>query len=233
MTADLFKKLQEPFPLEAHKWRIGQTSRDGTKALALCYIDARDVQNRLDDVVGPENWQTEIIETAHGRVLCKLSIRVDGEWVSKMDGAGDTGYEGEKGAISDALKRAAVQWGIGRYLYDLPSPWVSIQNKRIVDAERKRLMNMLAQHLGLSPSASTSQHHVPAQDHEALFNMAVEAMNKATDEASLKQAWKHIYKSVLPYVPEDMKAQLVSFKDKRKIDLGIEGQHEPHPIEAG
>jgi hypothetical protein len=45
-------------------------------------------------------------------------------WVRKSDGAGETQVEGEKGAISDALKRAAVKWGIGRYLYDLDSPWV-------------------------------------------------------------------------------------------------------------
>ncbi len=53
-------------------------------------------------------------------MICYLSIRCDGEWVTKSDGAGDTNIEAEKGGISDALKRAAQKFGIGRYLYYLP-----------------------------------------------------------------------------------------------------------------
>jgi hypothetical protein len=75
---------------------------------------------RLDDVVGMENWQCHY-EDLGGRVICRLSIRVDGEWITKCDGAGDTKIEGEKGGISDALKRAAVLFGVGRYLYYLPA----------------------------------------------------------------------------------------------------------------
>ena len=96
---------------------------DGGAALALAYLDARDVMDRLDSAVGPANWRDSYEETSKGRLLCTLSIRVDGEWISKADGAGNTDVEGEKGAISDALKRAAVKWGIGRYLYDLGNVW--------------------------------------------------------------------------------------------------------------
>ena len=92
--------------------------------MALAYLDARDVMDRLDDACGPSNWQSRYNETPKGRVLCELGIRFDGEWVWKSDGAGDTAVEGEKGGISDALKRAAVHWGIGRYLYRLESVWV-------------------------------------------------------------------------------------------------------------
>jgi hypothetical protein len=39
------------------------------------------------------------------------------------------------------LKRAAVRWGVGRYLYEMKSPWVAIEAARqvsfIPDAERK------------------------------------------------------------------------------------------------
>jgi len=38
-------------------------------------------------------------------------------WVTKSDGADDSSIESAKGGISDSLKRAAVQYGIGRYLY--------------------------------------------------------------------------------------------------------------------
>jgi hypothetical protein len=118
-----FEALSEEFPHSAISWRAQSVTKDGTKALALAYIDARDVMDRLDQVCGPENWQDRY--EFHGpRTICYLSLRVDGEWITKADGAGDSDVEAEKGAISDALKRSAVKWGIGRYLYHIVSPWV-------------------------------------------------------------------------------------------------------------
>lgn len=119
----MFDQLSAPFPPEAIHWRAQTVTRDGDKALALAYIDARDVQDRLDAVCGPANWKDSYVETTKGRTICTLEIRVDGEWIGKSDGAGDTDVEGEKGSISDALKRAGVKWGIGRYLYDLGNVW--------------------------------------------------------------------------------------------------------------
>ena len=122
--------LSTPFPRQDVHWRVqGKPfNRDGKfSAMALAYIDARDVMDRLDAVCGPENWQSEFSETAKGRVICRLGIKMEEEWVWKADGAGDTDVEGEKGGISDALKRAAVSWGIGRYLYRLDSPWVACE----------------------------------------------------------------------------------------------------------
>lgn len=84
--------------------------------------------DRLDDVVGPGNWEDSFVETAKGRTICTLKIRVDGEWISKSDGAGDTDVEGEKGSLSDSLKRAAVKWGIGRYLYNLKDVWAPCES---------------------------------------------------------------------------------------------------------
>ena len=107
-------------------------TKDGKKGSALAYIDARDVMKRLDDIVGFENWSDEYYETKTGRLLCTLSIKIGDGWVSKSDGAGDTNIEGAKGGISDAFKRAAVKWGIGRYLYYLPVKWVAVENRRIV-----------------------------------------------------------------------------------------------------
>jgi len=72
--------------------------------------------DRLDEAVGIDGWSSHLLEV-QGRVTCELAIRFGERWITKTDGAGDTGIEGEKGAISDALKRSAVLWGIGRYLY--------------------------------------------------------------------------------------------------------------------
>ena len=105
--------LKRPFPIKEVQ------SRPGKGSTLLHYIDARSVMKRLDDVVGVANWQTKIIETRSGtRVLCELSVRIDGEWITKTDGSGDTDFEAEKGAISRALCRAATHFGVGRYLYN-------------------------------------------------------------------------------------------------------------------
>lgn len=128
--------LAEPFPPEDIHWRVGSTNKRAfengnatkRKGLPLAYIDARNVMNRLDEVVGPENWRDSYHETAK-RLLCKIEIRLDtGEWIGKTDGAGDTDMEGQKGGISDSFKRAAVKWGIGRYLYDTKTPWIELND---------------------------------------------------------------------------------------------------------
>jgi len=134
--------LKRPFPREQVHFRAGATNakRNGgkaTKAIALAYIDARDVMDRLDEVVGSEHWKDSYKETARGRVICTLSINYPGiGWISKSDGAGDTGTEGEKGAISDAFKRAAVKHGIGRYLYAFPNEWYDYDGYRFPEGTR-------------------------------------------------------------------------------------------------
>lgn len=115
--------LASEFPHEAISWRAQSVTKDGTKAMALAYIDARDVMRRLDDVCGPAGWQCRYPH-AGSKTICEVGIKIGDEWVWKANGAGDTDIEAEKGAISDAFKRAAVLWGIGRYLYDMPAPWV-------------------------------------------------------------------------------------------------------------
>jgi hypothetical protein len=121
----IFTQLAAPFPV-VH-WRAQSLNREGTSAMALAYIDARDVMARLDEAVGPENWRDSYTETPKGRLICTLELRINGEWVGKSDGAGDTDVEGDKGAISDALKRTAVKWGIGRYLYSFGDIWADCE----------------------------------------------------------------------------------------------------------
>ena len=122
----MFDRLAQPFDPSVVRWRAGSSNKDRTRALALAYVSARDVMDRLDAVVGPENWYDEY-RFEGARTICTLALRVgqEGSFIRKEDGAGDTSFEGEKGGISDAFKRAAVKWGIGRYLYGVDSPWVA------------------------------------------------------------------------------------------------------------
>jgi hypothetical protein len=108
-------ELKDPFPLETVKYRQGPQGKQ------LAYIDARDVADRLDEVVGQASWQNRYI-CVNGVTVCEIGIKTDGEWTWKSDGAPETTIEAEKGALSDAFKRAGVKWGIARYLYDEAPP---------------------------------------------------------------------------------------------------------------
>jgi hypothetical protein len=128
---DIIERLSAPFHASVISWRVGSTNGDKTKGMALAYIDARDAQDRLNEVCGPFGWQCRHEVSQDKRVTCHVGIRDpdSGEWVWKSDGAGETDYEGEKGSYSDSFKRACVKWGIGRYLYDCESPWVAIEQR--------------------------------------------------------------------------------------------------------
>lgn len=120
---EIISALSEPLPVESLHFRVGATNKDKNKAIALAYIDARDAMKRLDSVVGAHNWQRRYPWSDGQRLYCEVGIRLDGEWVWKGDGAGETQVEAEKGAFSDAFKRACVNWGIAQYLYSCPNTW--------------------------------------------------------------------------------------------------------------
>lgn len=123
--SELLNKLKRPFPAKAISWRVGATNAEKTQGIALAYIDARDVMHRLDEVFGMD-WQCRYSH-ADKKTICEIGVKVDGEWAWRSNGAGDSDVEAEKGAISDAFKRAAVMFGVGRYLYSLPNAWVPIK----------------------------------------------------------------------------------------------------------
>jgi Rad52/22 family double-strand break repair protein len=99
----------------------------GNRALALAYVDVRAIMDRLDNVLGVENWQDEYQLLPDNSVMCRLRLRIGKKWITKMDVGGPSeqpdGGDRLKAAFSDALKRAAVKFGIGRYLYRLPQQW--------------------------------------------------------------------------------------------------------------
>ena len=123
---DIKHQLERPFPANKIHWRVGATNKDKTKGIALAYIDARDVMRRLDDVMSGA-WQNRYPLADNGLLICEIGLLLGDEWVWRANGAGDTQVEAEKGKASDAFKRAAVMWGIGRYLYSLPNTWVGLQ----------------------------------------------------------------------------------------------------------
>lgn len=118
----IWERLSMPFPPSCVEWRAQNVAGDGKRAMALAYIDARSVMARLDEVVGPQNWQDRY-RYEGDRTFCELMLRIDGEWLTKSDTSEDSNFEAAKGGASGAFKRAAVKWGIGRYLYDVDAIW--------------------------------------------------------------------------------------------------------------
>lgn len=126
-------KLDEPFAQEDVEWRVQQCgiASSGPWAMVLCYVTNRAIMKRLDDVCGKAGWRNEYRDIPNnGGVECGISIKVDGEWITKWDAAENTQVEAVKGGRSGAMKRAAVQWGIGRYLYQLEERFAVCSTER-------------------------------------------------------------------------------------------------------
>ena len=127
--SDLLKKLREPFRKEELEFRVGATNNDKSMGLALAYVQARAIQNRLDELFGVDGWTVSYKEISAG-FICSLSIKINDRWVTKEDGAGMTEYESVKGGISNAFKRVASSgFGIGRYLYNAKKNWYPIRQQ--------------------------------------------------------------------------------------------------------
>ena len=125
--------LDAPFPAEDIEWRIQQTGKSGEKiwAKVLAYVTNRAIMKRLDEVCGKAGWRNEYRDIPNnGGVECGISIKVEGEWITKWDAAENTQVEAVKGGRSGAMKRAAVQWGIGRYLYNLEEGFATVSTQR-------------------------------------------------------------------------------------------------------
>lgn len=143
---ELRQVLSAPFANEDIDWRVSVTTRDKDKGLAVPYVTNRAIQNRLDGTVGIDGWQNQFVPWKEGKAqLCGISIYFDQQkqWLTKWDGADDSDFESVKGGLSDSMKRAAVEWGIGRYLYGMTQIWVRIEQRgksyAIIDDERPRL----------------------------------------------------------------------------------------------
>ncbi|SMB93597.1 single-stranded DNA-binding protein DdrA [Deinococcus hopiensis] len=121
--SDVQKRLQAPFPAHLVGWKPQAFNKERTRALLLAYVDARAVQDRLDAIC-PDGWTFEI-EVISGTTTPTVKGRLTVLGVTREDigEAGEGDYGTLKAASSDALKRCAVQFGIGRYLYDLPKQW--------------------------------------------------------------------------------------------------------------
>lgn len=141
------KELRRRLPFQ---WKVqtvfeGQGDKNG-QAYCVAYIDARDAQNLLDEVCGPDRWSSKF-EGLGAMVFCAIGIKTESnEWVWKSDVGTKGDIEAEKSQASDAFKRAGVQWGIGRFLYDMPIEKVAWKGPKkggyLVDEKGARIYDL-------------------------------------------------------------------------------------------
>jgi hypothetical protein len=131
---EMFASLKKAFPSSSIEWRLGTMNNDKSRGRALPYLTFQAVADRLDEVVGEENWKAEYVAGPAGGVVCKLALRINGEWIVKENGAGNTEMEGIKGGLTDAFKRAATMWGVGRYLHAYNALWVEVDSQKTFQA---------------------------------------------------------------------------------------------------
>jgi hypothetical protein len=143
-------QLAAPFDPADVDWKPAGKTNPGARVSLVAFVDARVIQNRLDDVVGVGGWSfdwTPVVVEGGEIKVAKGTLTMYG--VSKSDVGTASNWEASKGAVSDALKRAAVMFSCGRYLYSLPAATVTLDAQGHVPEEtlaqiRKRLAARIA-----------------------------------------------------------------------------------------
>jgi hypothetical protein len=205
--------LQKVIPC---KWRVQSYSKKKAVAQCVGYVDARQVANLLDEEVGAGNWQVDY-KTINGLLFAGIGIKIDTEWVWKWDTGSETEVEKDKGHVSDAFKRAGVQWGIGRFLYDLKIEFVEaneikgIDNRPYpIDSKGKRIWD-LTKHInkGIKPPKPKEEVMIGS---EVFYNIIKQVPNMSFDELIKKAKSKYI-------IPEDVEIAVSNAYDNNGEEL--------------
>jgi hypothetical protein len=222
--------LAEPFDPRELKVRPAATDRkqEAGNALAVVYIDARVVQERLDAVLGVTGWQDEYQPLPDGTVLCRLRCKIGGEWVTKADVGGQSkqpdGGNRVKAAFSDALKRAAVKFGVGRYIYRLGGQWLPWDGKKFTATPRLpqwALPKAAPKQLpAAEPSARPAASKPAPPDRAKVADVLCKAIGAAATAADLGALWKNLpMPAGFLKVNDAHTAAVRAAKDRRKAEL--------------
>lgn len=238
----LLENLRKEIP---YQWRVQSRNKDKTKAICSAYIDARDVMNTLDKYC-EHGWQTDVKELA-GFIFYGIGINIaletkgpNGSYVYDTetlwrwdtgarieDNEKDNMYEqAGKSAASDALKRAAVQWGVGRFLYDLPTVTLPCdQYGNVVDDKGARVWD-LTKHINdrnkgktASVSVATKSSAISVSTTEtkpAPKVIATEVTNEIEEKPALTP---EKLDAMLNFIKEGKIEQVQQAMDKYKLNL--------------
>tara|TARA_R110000824_G_scaffold139563_2_gene304737 strand:+ start:1447 stop:2343 length:897 start_codon:yes stop_codon:yes gene_type:complete len=215
--------LSKKFPEEDIEWRI-QMCGNNSWALVVPYITNRAIMQRLDDAVGPGKWKNEFIASpCNTGYQCGISIKIDDEWVCRWDGSeavGSNTIDKVKSTMSSAMKRTGVQWGIGRYLYQLEAGFADVQPC----AARRDLKPGYIFHENKNKK-EIFQWKPPALEAWALplnkkdITRFMNVLGEVDTFEQLRFAWIEIYKAATSENDEDVMKRFTEAKDKAKIRI--------------
>ncbi len=230
----LIDKLKQPIP---YQWRVQSRNKDKTKAMCSAYIDARDVMRVLDEVC-EHGWEVQYKEIG-GFIFAGIGINVmqnDGtdsylttiyRWDCGQrveDNPQDQMYDqAGKSAASDAFKRAAVMWGIGRFLYDIGMVTLPCdQYGNVVDGNGSRVWDLTKHINSLSGKVSVGSVSVspepPSLDQEkydAMVKFITEGKIKEVESAMKKYKLNDSQKKLLTAMINQHKAEAVTKSAKK------------------
>lgn len=159
---DLLARLAEPFEPKHLTWKPGATKAD--KCMALAYADLRAYMERLDEVVGTE-WGCAYEPWGDNRLIARLTVAgITRSSTGEFDTSEEKNGNGGTIAEAQAFKRAAAMFGLGRFLYELPSPWVDFdpQRKRITESGLADLKSRYEKWYAKTVAATAAKHTLPA-----------------------------------------------------------------------
>ena len=135
----IYSQLTEPFPQEMER----SLNKGGTN---LTYIPISEVINRLNKIIGVENWsftvknwqqlgnsivaQVSVVAIISGNSVTREGVGGQKIKMTKQGDPVDIGDE-VKGAVSDALKKAVQTLGVGLYLARSEE---AIEIEQVIDA---------------------------------------------------------------------------------------------------
>lgn len=143
--SDILTELRAPFHPSAIQWKPGSVNKDQTKAIAMAYADLRAYQNRLDEVLGLD-WSVSYLPWGD-RIVCHLTVKgVTRSSTGEPDSQAERSEIAGTATEAQAFKRACAMFGLGRYLYQLPTVWVEYDGKHFTDRAKARLEGLIVQH---------------------------------------------------------------------------------------
>jgi hypothetical protein len=236
---DISQKLRAPLPSKLISWRVGRKSNNDTIGQALPFITPRVIQNLLDDILGPDSWRNSFLAntlgTGSASVVAIIELKLNGEWIAKSDAAQVDSFKEDgttnskemaiKGAYSDAFKRAAVMWGLGRYLYEFEAPWVTLDaNKRLTE------IPILPLHMLPEDERADAEAAMAARAEVAeAADKAEKAAEKPAEAQAEKQAEKPADKPAAAHAPAETPA---AAKADEKPAAPAEAKQQAAPVQA-
>lgn len=214
---ELLKKLKQEIPFQ---WRVQSFNKKKAEATCVAYIDARDAMNLLDTYCD-EGWQKDYKEVK-GNMFCGIGIKINGEWEWRWDCGTESQTEKEKGEASDSFKRAAVNWGIGRFLYDkeiarVPANEIKTDKNYpyVVDSRGKQVWD-LSEHINSGKWRRSDNSGEPpltqAKQPEPLSNEVLLLIETATLPDHLTNIWRD-------YKPLQSDPKFVELVRKKKEEI--------------